>query len=61
MFNKDKNALFYYYLKSSQIINLKLSVYCNTCTDTDLLIKIYFTRYILVPNIFDHMIVLYLH
>lgn len=42
---------FYYYLKSSHINNLKFSVICNTWTDTDLLIKIYFTRYILVPNI----------
>ena len=42
---------FYYYRKSSLINKLKLSVNCNTWTDTDLLIKIYFTRYILVPNI----------
>ena len=43
---------FYYDLKSSHIIikNLKLSVNCNTWTEIDLLIKIYFTRYILVPN-----------
>ena len=42
---------FYYYLKSSHINNLKLSVNCNTWTDTGLLIKIYFTRYILVSDI----------
>ena len=42
---------FYYYLKSSHINNLKFSVICNTWTDADLLIKIYFTRYILVQNI----------
>ena len=42
---------FYYYLKSSNINNQKFSVICNTWTDTDLIIKIYFTKYILVPNI----------
>ena len=42
---------FYYYLNSSHMNNQKLSVNCNTWTDTGLLIKIYFTRYILVPNI----------
>ena len=42
---------FYYYFQSSHINYLKLSVNCNTWTDTDLLMKIYFPRYILVPNI----------
>ena len=42
---------FYYYFQSSHINYRKLSVNCNTLTDTDLLMKIYFTRYILVPNI----------
>ena len=53
MFNKDKNALFLLlpYRKSSHINNLKFSVICNTWTDTDLIIKIYFTKFILVPNI----------
>ena len=54
MFNKDKNAFFSITVKVGlHINNLKFSVICNTWTDTDHLIQIdlYFTKYILVPNI----------
>ena len=47
----DKMLYVFYNIKISHTNNVKLSVHCNTGTDTDRLIKIYFAKNILIPNI----------
>lgn len=47
----DKMLYVFYNIKFGHTNNLKLSVHCNTGTDTDRLINIYFAKNILIPNI----------